>query len=80
MSESANKDIKHLISICEVGLYGGDSLNTFFTECRIEASKNSECVNIKVKGTNSVIKIKKTALLKIMGYSQVDHTKYRERI
>jgi len=80
MTEPVKKDIESLISICEVVLCGGDDASKFFTNVKIEASKNSECVAIKVKGTNSIIKIKKTALLKIMGYSQADHTKYTERI
>ena len=39
----------------------------------------SECVVIKVKDTHSAIKIKKTALLSLMGYPG-NHQKYTERI
>ena len=72
------RDLKKQITICEVKLYG-DNASEFFSDCEVSASEHSECVVFKIKGTNSAIKIKKTALLNIMGYS-CDHKKYTERI
>lgn len=80
MKAPDQRDIKSLISICEVKLYQeGEEDTQFFTDCKLVASEKSECVIIKVKGTNADIKIKKVALFKLMGYSP-DYMKYTERI
>lgn len=81
MRKVEKKDIERLVSICEVKLYGSETQeeSEFFADCEISASERSECVVIKVKNTNSAIKVKKTSLLKIMGYS-CDHKKFTERI
>lgn len=75
------KDIKKHITICEVKLYGSEVTEPaeFFTDCEISASERSECVAIKVKGTHSAIKVKKTALLSLMGYP-CGNKNYYERI
>ena len=78
MKKADRKDIKSLISICEVKLYGAEETQ-FFTDCKLEASDKSECVVIKVKGAHADIKIKKVALLNLMGYSP-DYLKFTERI
>lgn len=78
MKDSDKKDIKSMISICEIKLYGEEETQ-FFTDCRLEATEKSECIVIKIKGTESAIKIKKTALLNLMGYGH-DYKKYTERI
>jgi len=72
------RDIKKQITICGVKLYGENAAE-FFCDCEISASEHSECVVFKIKGTNSAIKIKKSALLGLMGYP-CSHTQYYERI
>ncbi|OFV69274.1 hypothetical protein [Acetobacterium wieringae] len=81
MKQSDPRDIRKQITICEVKLYGSETTEEgeFFTDCEISASELSECVVIKVKGTHSAIKIKKTALLSLIGYP-CNHNKYIERI
>lgn len=81
LKKSDPRDIRKQITICEVKLYGSETTeeDEFFTDCEISASELSECVVIKVKGTHSAIKIKKTALLSLIGYP-CNHQKYFERI
>lgn len=81
MKQSDPRDIKKQVTLCEVKLYGSEITEPaeFFKDCEISASELSECVVIKVKDTHSAIKIKKTALLSLMGYP-CNHQKYIERI
>lgn len=81
MKRSDPRDIEKQVTLCEVKLYGSEVTEPaeFFAECEISASELSECVVIKVKDTQSAIKIKKTALLSLMGYP-CNHQKYFERI
>ncbi|PKM58953.1 MAG: hypothetical protein CVU99_15925 [Firmicutes bacterium HGW-Firmicutes-4] len=81
LKQSDPRDIKKQITLCEVKLYGSEITEPaeFFKDCEISATELSECVVIKVKDTHSAIKIKKTALLSLMGYPG-NHQKYTERI
>ena len=81
LKQSDPRDIKKQITLCEVKLYGSEITEPaeFFKDCEISATELSECVVIKVKDTHSAIKIKKTALLSLIGYPG-NHQKYTERI
>ena len=81
MKQSDPRDIRKQITLCEVKMYGSEITDPaeFFIDCEISATELSECVVIKVKDTHSAIKIKKTALLSLMGYP-CNHQKYTERI
>jgi hypothetical protein len=81
MKHSDPKSIRKQITICEVKLYGSEITDPaeFYADCEISASELSECVVVKVRGTNTAIKIKKTALLSLMGYP-CGNKNYYERI
>lgn len=81
VKQSDPRDIRKQITLCEVKLYGSEITDPaeFFIDCEISATELSECVVVKVKGTHSAIKIKKTALLSLIGYP-CNHQKYTERI
>lgn len=81
LKQSDPRDIRKQITLCEVKMYGSKITDPaeFFIDCEISATELSECVVVKVKGTHSAIKIKKTALLSLMGYP-CKHQKYQERI
>ncbi len=81
MKHSDPRDIRKQITLCEVKMYGSEITDPaeFFIDCEISATELSECVVVKVKGTHSAIKIKKAALLSLIGYP-CNHQKYTERI
>lgn len=78
MKEADARDIKKQTTICEV-YHHGPAPYQCITTCEIKATENSECVVVRIEGTNTDIKIKKTAMLNIMGFGY-DHKKYTERI
>lgn len=71
-------DLKTQTTICEV-YHHGYAPYQCITTCELIASEKSECVVVRIEGTNSDIKIKKTALLNIMGFGY-DYKKFTERI
>lgn len=72
------KDLKKQTTICEV-YHHGPAPYQCVTTCELAASEFSECVVVRIQGTNTDIKIKKTALLNIMGFGY-DYKKFMERI
>jgi len=72
------KNIKTQTTICEV-YHHGYAPYQCITTCKVTASEFSECVVVRIEGTDIDIKIKKTALLNIMGFGY-DYKKFTERI